>query len=110
MKRKILAERLTATQIMATYPEMRVAIRARILRDEWDEFSFTRAVLLADAVGVELVSNILPEAPKPAPVRRPELSPAQRLAQVVERAKAAQASRRPARAEIALGDLFEAAA
>jgi len=115
VKRKILSGRLTAAQIMQTYPGMRVAIRARILRDEWDEFSLTRAVLLADAVGVDLVSSILPEPPKPpkpepVPQKKPQPSPAQRLAAVVERARAAEASRRrPHRSAMALGDLFEAA-
>lgn len=62
VRRKIASERITVADIAERYEPMRPAIRARILRGEWDEISLTRAILIADAIGLDLVHEIVPEA------------------------------------------------
>jgi len=41
---------------------MLTKVRERIMRDEWDFISLRRSILIADAVGVDLVGDITREA------------------------------------------------
>lgn len=53
VRRSIARNRLSCDQILDSGRPLNSAERARILRGEYDWFSFRRAMLLSDAVGVD---------------------------------------------------------
>jgi hypothetical protein len=62
VRKRIASGRIQCGEIIVSNRPMLTAVRARILRGEWDDISLTRAILIADAVGVDLVRVIVPEA------------------------------------------------
>jgi hypothetical protein len=83
------------------------AVRARILRGEYDEISLPRAILLADAVGLELADDIVNAAvPAPAVALPAPRRQGPTLAQVLEQARAQQTHRRSPGRAVGMGDLF----
>lgn len=62
VRRRIASNRMPCSEIVVSNRPMLTAVRARILRGEWDDISLTRAILIADAVGLDLVRAIVPEA------------------------------------------------
>lgn len=64
---------------------MLTAVRARILRGEIDDISLSRALLIADAIGLDLSDNIVAQ-PAPAATKPT-------LAEVLEAARKVKASR-----------------
>ena len=101
VRKKIYSERIPCSAIIVSNRPMLTAVRARILRGEIDDISLSRALLIADAVGVDLAENLLPATLVPAPKVT--------LAQVVS---AARSTRRRSGANLALGmaSLFDFAA
>lgn len=70
VRKSICSKRLDASQILLSGRPINTAVRARILRDEHDEFSLKRAIQLADATGVDNVTlfralcvELAPETP-----------------------------------------------
>ena len=106
--KKIWGERIACSEIIISGRPMLTAVRARILRGEHDEISLPRAILIADAVGLDLADDIVTAAAAPAPAVTP---PAPRrqgptLAQVLEQARAQQTHRRSAGRVVGMSDLF----
>lgn len=101
VRKKIYSERIPCSAIVVSGRPMLTAVRARILRGEIDDISLSRALLIADAVGVDLADNLLPQAAPAAPKVT--------LAQVVS---AARSTRRRSGSTMALGmaSLFDFAA
>lgn len=105
--KKIWSERIPCAEIIISGRPMLTAVRARILRGEHDEISLPRAILIADAVGLDLADDIVTAA-APAPAVTP---PAPRrqgptLAQVLEQTRAQQTHRRSAGRATGMADLF----
>jgi len=102
VRKKIAAERIPCSAIIVSGRPMLTAVRARILRDEVDDISLSRALLFADAVGLDLSESIV--APPPPP--KPKLPT---LAEVLEQAREMQRRPRQPRGLTAqsMGDLFE---
>ncbi|MBE7732185.1 hypothetical protein [Devosia faecipullorum] len=91
VRKKIYAERIPCSEIIVSGRPMLTAVRARILRGEIDDISLSRALLIADAVGVDLRDDLVPRPAPPAPKPEPAgPTAAQVLAQIVADAKAAQ--------------------
>jgi len=98
VRKKIASERIPCSQIIVSGRPMLTAVRARILRSEIDDISLSRALLIADAVGLDLTDDIV--RPAVTPPARPS------LAQVLETARSRQAPRRSSGRTMAMGDLF----
>lgn len=104
VRKKIADERIPCSSIIVSGRPMLTAVRARILRSDIDDISFSRALLIADAVGLDLSESII--APPPPP--KPTLPT---LAEVLEQARAMQRRPRQPRGltAMSMGDLFAAA-
>jgi hypothetical protein len=102
VRKKIWDEQIPCSSIIVSRRPMLTAVRARILRGDIDDISFTRACLIADAVGLDLTSSILP---KPAP----EPLVVEVVREVYIKPQPAPRRCRP-RPEGFVGDLFDLAA
>lgn len=54
VRRRIASRRIACHQIIVSGRPMATAVRARIMRGEYDFISLRKAYLIADAVGVDL--------------------------------------------------------
>jgi hypothetical protein len=104
VRKKIASERIPCSSIIMSGRPMLTAVRARILRSEIDDISLSRALLIADAVGLDLSESII-APPPPAKPHGPT------LAEVLQQAREMQKRPRQPRGLTALsmGDLFAAA-
>lgn len=84
VRKKIYAERIPCSAIVVSGRPMLTAVRARILRGDIDDISLSRALLIADAVGVDLADDLVP-APVP---KKPTLG------EVLDAARAVSGARR----------------
>jgi len=91
VRKKIYAERIPCSAIIVSNRPMLTSVRARILRGEIDDISLSRALLIADAVGIDLASDLVPRPAPPAPPPVPAgPSAAAVLAKIVEAARSAR--------------------
>lgn len=85
VRKKIWSEQIPCSAIIVSGRPMLTAVRARILRGEIDDISLSRALLIADAIGLDLSDNIVAQ-PAPAPAKPT-------LAEVLEAARKVKAAR-----------------
>lgn len=91
VRKKVYSERIPCSEIIVSGRPMLTAVRARILRGEIDDISLSRALLIADAVGLDLNEDLVAKPTPPAPKTEPAgPTAAQVLAQIIADARAAQ--------------------
>lgn len=85
VRKKIWSEQIPCSAIIVSGRPMLTAVRARILRGEIYDISLSRALLIADAIGLDLSDNIVAQ-PTSAPLKPT-------LAEVLEAARKVKAAR-----------------